>query len=189
MTQCIRRKEVGMDNIKLEISEIGWGDVDRIQLAQNIVYWRDFENTAEALLDQMKKHNCQRARTATQMLKEPLNKTSNCLSPLRLLQYMSTLHGVLSGWANWGQNAWTCSTQRRRKHANTILVGKRKQKDNSVIRTDFQMPTVKEEISRFSSLYAVRLRAHTNELIATLTGPPIHKRLRRYWPNNLLTRF
>jgi hypothetical protein len=35
---------------------------------------------------------------------------------------------------------------------------------------------VKEEISRFSSLYAVRLRAHTNELIATLTEPPIHKR-------------
>jgi hypothetical protein len=43
---------------------------------------------------------------------------------------------------------------------------------------------VKEEISRFSSLYAVRLRAHTNELIATLTEPPI-----RYWPNDLLTRF
>jgi hypothetical protein len=49
---------------------------------------------------------------------------------------------------------------------------------NSVIRKDLQIPTVKEEISRFSSLYTVRLRAHTNELTATLTGPPIHKRLR-----------
>jgi hypothetical protein len=48
---------------------------------------------------------------------------------------------------------------------------------------------VKEEISRFSSLYTVHLRAHTNELIATLTEPPIHKRLRRYWPNDLLTGF
>jgi hypothetical protein len=38
---------------------------------------------------------------------------------------------------------------------------------NSVIHKDLQVPTVKEEISRFSSLYAVRLRAHTNELIAT----------------------
>jgi hypothetical protein len=37
----------------------------------------------------------------------------------------------------------------------------------------------KEEISRFSSIYAVRLRAHTNELIAALTERPIHKRLRR----------
>jgi hypothetical protein len=60
---------------------------------------------------------------------------------------------------------------------------------NSVIRKDLQIPTVKEEISRFSSLYAVRFRAHTNELIASLTEPPIHKRLRRYWPNDLLTRF
>jgi hypothetical protein len=60
---------------------------------------------------------------------------------------------------------------------------------NSVIRKDLQIPTVKEEISRFSSLYAVRLRANINELIATLTEPPIHKRLRRYWPNDLLTRF
>jgi hypothetical protein len=60
---------------------------------------------------------------------------------------------------------------------------------NSVIRKDLQIPTVKEEISRFSSLYAVRLRAHTNELIATLIEPPIHKRLRRYWPNYLLIRF
>jgi hypothetical protein len=49
---------------------------------------------------------------------------------------------------------------------------------NSVIRKDLQIPTVKEEISRFSSLYAVRLLAHTNELIATLTEQPIHKRLR-----------
>jgi hypothetical protein len=58
---------------------------------------------------------------------------------------------------------------------------------NSVIRKDLQIPTAKEEISRFSSLYAVRLRAHTNELIATLTEHPIHKRLLQYWPNNLLT--
>jgi hypothetical protein len=49
---------------------------------------------------------------------------------------------------------------------------------NPVIRKDLQIPTVKEEISRFSSYYAVRLRAHTNELIATLTEQPIHKRLR-----------
>jgi hypothetical protein len=60
---------------------------------------------------------------------------------------------------------------------------------NSVIHKDLQIPTVKEEISCFSSLYVVRFGAHTNELIATLTELPIHKRLRRYWPNDLLTRF
>jgi hypothetical protein len=60
---------------------------------------------------------------------------------------------------------------------------------NSAIRKDLRIPSEKEEINRFSSLYAVRLRAHTNELIATLTEQPIHKRLRRYGPNDLLTRF
>jgi hypothetical protein len=60
---------------------------------------------------------------------------------------------------------------------------------NSAIHKNLQIPTANEEISRCSSLYAVRLRAHTNELIATLTEPPIHKRLRRYWPNDLLTSF
>jgi hypothetical protein len=42
---------------------------------------------------------------------------------------------------------------------------------------------------RFSSRYAARLRAHTNELIITLTVPPTNRRLRRYWPNDLVNRF
>jgi hypothetical protein len=60
---------------------------------------------------------------------------------------------------------------------------------NFVIRKDLRMPSVKEEISRFSSHYYVRISVHPNELITTLTEPPIHKRLRRYWPHDLLTRF
>jgi hypothetical protein len=59
---------------------------------------------------------------------------------------------------------------------------------NSVIRKELRIPSVKEEISRFSSNYDVRFSVHPNELIASLTEPPIHKRLRRYWPHDL-TRF
>jgi hypothetical protein len=44
---------------------------------------------------------------------------------------------------------------------------------NSVNRNDLQIPTVKEEISRFSSHYNVRISVHLNELIASLTEPPI----------------
>jgi hypothetical protein len=40
---------------------------------------------------------------------------------------------------------------------------------NSVIRNDLQIPTVKEEISRFSSHYNVRISVHPNELFASLT--------------------
>jgi hypothetical protein len=42
---------------------------------------------------------------------------------------------------------------------------------NSGIRKDLQIPTVKEDISRFSSHYDVRISVHPNELIATLTNP------------------
>jgi hypothetical protein len=57
---------------------------------------------------------------------------------------------------------------------------------NSVIRNDLQRPTVKEEISRFNSHYNVRISVHPNELIASLAEPPIQRRLRRYWPQDLL---
>jgi hypothetical protein len=40
---------------------------------------------------------------------------------------------------------------------------------NSVIRKDLHIPSVKEEISRFSSHYDVRISIHPNELIASLT--------------------
>jgi hypothetical protein len=59
---------------------------------------------------------------------------------------------------------------------------------NSVIRKDLQMPTIKEEESRFSSHYDVRISVHPNELIASFTEPPIHRRLRRYWPHDQLVR-
>jgi hypothetical protein len=51
---------------------------------------------------------------------------------------------------------------------------------NSIILNDLQVPTVKEEISRFSSYYNVRISVHPNELIASLTEPPIQRRLLRY---------
>jgi hypothetical protein len=60
---------------------------------------------------------------------------------------------------------------------------------NSVIRKDLQIPTVKEEISPFSSHYDVHISVHPNELIASLTELPIQRRLRRYWPHNLLVQF
>jgi hypothetical protein len=60
---------------------------------------------------------------------------------------------------------------------------------NSVIHQDLQIPTVKEEISQFCSHYDVPISVHPNELIASLTEPPIHRRLRQYWPHDLLVRF
>jgi hypothetical protein len=43
---------------------------------------------------------------------------------------------------------------------------------NTVIRRDLQIPTVKEEIRRYSSQYSARLNAHPNDIIANLMELP-----------------
>jgi hypothetical protein len=60
---------------------------------------------------------------------------------------------------------------------------------NTVIRRDLQIPTVKEEIRRYSSQYNARLSAHPNDLIVNLMALPHNRRLRRHLPNDLPTRF
>jgi hypothetical protein len=60
---------------------------------------------------------------------------------------------------------------------------------NTVIRRDLQIPTVKEEIRRYSSQYSARLSTHPNDLIVNITVLPDNRRLRRHLPNALPTRF
>jgi hypothetical protein len=60
---------------------------------------------------------------------------------------------------------------------------------NTVIRRDLHTPTVKEEISRYSSQYSARLSAHPNGLVVSLMELPDNRRLRRHLPNDLPTRF
>jgi hypothetical protein len=60
---------------------------------------------------------------------------------------------------------------------------------NTLIRRDLQIPSVKEEISHYSSHYSARLTAHQNDILLTLLEQPERKRLRRYLPNDLSTRF
>jgi hypothetical protein len=60
---------------------------------------------------------------------------------------------------------------------------------NTVIRMDLQTPTVKEELSRYSSQYSARLSAHPNGLVVNFMAQPDNRRLRRHLPNDLPTRF
>jgi hypothetical protein len=60
---------------------------------------------------------------------------------------------------------------------------------NTVIRRDLQIPTVREEIRRYSSQYSARLSAHPNDLIVNLMELPDNRRLRRHLPTDLPTRF
>jgi hypothetical protein len=59
---------------------------------------------------------------------------------------------------------------------------------NTIIRRDLQIPSVKEEISHYSSHYSGRLTAYPNDILLTLLEQPERKRLRRHLPNDLPTR-
>jgi hypothetical protein len=48
---------------------------------------------------------------------------------------------------------------------------------------------IKEEIRRYSSQYSSGLSAHPNDLVVNLMELPDNRRLRRYLPNDLPTRF
>jgi hypothetical protein len=48
---------------------------------------------------------------------------------------------------------------------------------NAVFLRDLQIPTVKEEIRRYSSQYSARLSVHPNDLIVNLIALPGNRRL------------
>jgi hypothetical protein len=60
---------------------------------------------------------------------------------------------------------------------------------NKHIRRDLQMPSVKEEICRYSNQYYTRLTTHPNDQISTHMEIPGNRRLRRHVPNDLPDRF
>jgi hypothetical protein len=60
---------------------------------------------------------------------------------------------------------------------------------NVILRQDLQIPSVKQEIQRFSIQYSSRLQTHSNSLAVHLTELPEHKRLKRHLPTDLITRF
>jgi hypothetical protein len=78
--------------------------------------------------------------------------------------------------------------ERFQSKALSMIVGARWYVPNTVIRRDLQIPTIKEEIRRYSSQYSARLSAHPNNLIVNLMEKPDNRRLRRHLPNDLPTR-
>jgi hypothetical protein len=60
---------------------------------------------------------------------------------------------------------------------------------NTIIRRHLQIPTLKEEIQRYSSQYSAYLSAHPNDLTVNLTELPDNRELQRQLPNDLPTRF
>jgi hypothetical protein len=51
---------------------------------------------------------------------------------------------------------------------------------NTVIRTELQTPTVKEEIRHYSPQYSARLSVHPNDPAVNLMAQPDNRRLRTH---------
>jgi len=60
---------------------------------------------------------------------------------------------------------------------------------NTILHTDLQIPTVKAEITNFSTKYQEKLLTHPNELIPALIDQEEPRRLKRFKPTELTTRF
>jgi len=60
---------------------------------------------------------------------------------------------------------------------------------NTILHTDLQIPTVKAEITNFSTKYREKLLTHPNELIPALLDQEEPRRLKRFKPTELTTSF
>ena len=60
---------------------------------------------------------------------------------------------------------------------------------NKLLHTDLQMPTIREEITKFSTHYRAKLHTHPNYLTSKLITKQGPTRLKRYKPSDLPTRF
>jgi hypothetical protein len=57
------------------------------------------------------------------------------------------------------------------------------------LHADLKVPTVGEEITKFSVKYRDKITTHTNELASTLLEEEEPRRLKRFKPTGLKTRF
>jgi hypothetical protein len=106
-----------------------------------------------------------------------LDASPNSLISNKLLIYKAILKPIWTyGIQLWGMNSNSNITilEHFQLKVLRLIVNAPWYVPNSVICKDLEIPSVKEEISRFSSHYTVHLHAHPNELIATLTEPPLH---------------
>jgi hypothetical protein len=60
---------------------------------------------------------------------------------------------------------------------------------NKVLHTDLKVPTIREEITKFSVKYRHKITTHPNELASTLLEEEEPRRLKRFKPTDLTTRF
>jgi hypothetical protein len=121
-----------------------------------------------------------------------LGRKSKLSTSNKLLIYKTILKPI---WA-YGIQLWgTASTsnieilERFQSKALRMIVDTPWYVLNTVIRRDLRLPTIKEEIRRYSSQHSARLSANSNDLIVNLMQQTDNRRLWRHLPNDLFTIF
>jgi hypothetical protein len=60
---------------------------------------------------------------------------------------------------------------------------------NKILYTDLKIPTIREEITKFTVKYRDKITTHPKELASTLLEEEEPRRLKRFKPTDLTTRF
>jgi hypothetical protein len=60
---------------------------------------------------------------------------------------------------------------------------------DKIIHADLKVPTIREEITKFNVKYRDKITTHPNELVSTLLEEEKPRRMKRFKPTGLTTRF
>jgi hypothetical protein len=92
----------------------------------------------------------------------------------------------------YGIQLWGCTkplntkiVQRFQSKALSIITNAPRYVSKLTLHKDLQIPFVKEEIHKLSTLYHQSVLGHNNSIIAENSNPPKARRLRRQWPSDL----
>jgi len=110
----------------------------------------------------------------------------------KLLIYKTNLKSVWTyGIPLWGtaSNSNIEILQRFQNKVLRLIVNAPWYVPNTILHTDLQIPTVKAEITNFSTKYREKLVTHPNELIPALLDEEEPRRLKRFKPTELTKRF
>jgi hypothetical protein len=110
----------------------------------------------------------------------------------KLLIYKTILKPIWTyGIALWGtaSNSNIAIIQRYQNKVLRTIINTPWYIPNKILHTDLKVPTIREEITKFSVKYKDKITTHPKELASTLLAEEKSRRLKRSKPTDLTTRF
>jgi hypothetical protein len=118
-----------------------------------------------------------------------LGRKSELSVPNKLLLYKTTLKPIWTYGIPLWRTACHSNIEILHRFQNKVLRTLADAPWNSLLHTDLQKPTVRDEIMKFSTNCTAELFTHPNELTSILPDEQGPGRLKRFRPTDLPTRF